>query len=214
MTPYIDRITRILEGLEQGEAREACPVPATPIPLPHGEHTTRPATRHGVPVTLVRACNTLHRYFQHTDSPPSSEASYTTQRDTSGVVAAHGIAQSAHQDTPPTEDGLPRKWFHTAAGEWIDLAKLDPVDWDVACTNLANSVAHLQTPCRKGHTARSDLNDTARPQLEPPADVFLASDHADPGVDTAWYTTEDRMTSGDSRVLDYVPPSSTTPRVA
>jgi len=146
MTPYIDRVTRILEHLEQRDAREACPVPAAPTPSPHAEQT-RPATRHGVSGTLGRACNTLHRYFPHADSPPSSEASYTTQGDTSGVTAAHGIAGAAHQDTPPTEDCLPRRWFYTAAGEWIDLAKLDPVDWDMACTNLANSVAHLQTPC-------------------------------------------------------------------
>jgi len=46
---------------------------------------------------------------------------------------------------------------------------------------------------------------TARPQLEPPADIFLANDHAETGEDAAWYTTGDEMTTGDSKVIDYIP---------
>jgi len=208
MTPYIDRVTRILERLEQREAREACPVPAAPIPSPHAEHTTRPVAQHDVPVPPVRERNTLHQYFERrsTNSPPTSEASYGEAGSTTSVTADYKTAQPVCQDVPPSWDGPPRRWFHTAAGEWIDLAKLDPVDWTVVSTNSSNSVAYLQPPFREGHTARGDML-TARPQCEPPADIFLANDQAGPGEDAAWHPTGDEitMTAGDTKVVDYAP---------
>jgi len=88
------------------------------------------------------------------------------------------------------EGVTPRKWFHTAAGEWIDLSKLGPVDWSVVSTNFSNSMAHLQPPFREGHTAREDML-TARPQCEPPVDTYLTDDFARPGEDTSWYPTGD-----------------------
>jgi len=157
MTPYIDQVTRILERLEQREARAACAVPAAPTPSPPAEHTTRSVPRHSVPVPPVRERNTLHRYFRSSNSPPSREASYGKASNTPGVTAEHKTAQPLRQDTPPTGDSPPRRWFHTAAGKWIDLAQLDPVDWSVASTNLANSVAHLQPAFREGHMTRADV---------------------------------------------------------
>jgi len=141
MTPYIDRVTRVLKRLEQREAREARPVLAALVPSPPADITTRPAARRSVTVPPVRERDTLHRYFQNTDSPPRREANYDEEGDTPGATET---AKSTRQNTPPTGDGPPRQWFHMAAGEWIDLAQLGPVDWNVATANLANSVALLQ----------------------------------------------------------------------
>jgi len=107
-------------------------------------------------------------------------------------------AKPVRLDTPPSMDVPPRRWFHTAAREWIDLSKLDPVDWGAVSTNFSNSVAHLQPPFREGHTAREDML-TARPQCEPPADISLADDHTRSGEDTSWYPRGDEsvMTSGE-----------------
>jgi len=195
MTPYIDRVTRILERLEQREAREhPCPVPLAPVPLPQAEHTTGLAAR--VPVPPVRAHDTLHRYFRNTNSPPSGEADH--------MYDEHDTVQPARQDAPPTRDGPPRRWFHTAAGEWIDLAQLDPVDWEVASANLANSVALLQPPSREDHTARNVEYVT---QLEPPAESFITVDRAESVEDTVGYSDRDEntMTAGDSKVVEYIP---------
>jgi len=87
--------------------------------------------------------------------------------------------------------------------EWIDLQKLDPVDWSAVSTNFSNSVAHLQLPFREGHTAREDML-TARLQCEPPADTSLADDHVRGGEDTSWYPTgdENAMTAGDTQFVD------------
>jgi len=49
MTPYINRVTRILERLEQREARDTCPVPAARTPSPHAEYTTRPVAQYSAP---------------------------------------------------------------------------------------------------------------------------------------------------------------------
>jgi len=134
MTPFMDRVTREPERLEQREAREARPIPASPTPPPHAEYTTRPIVQRA-PEPPVRERNTLHRYYSRSiDSPPAIEASYREVNYTPKIQNCCKTA--AYQDVPPVRpatqpsgDDPPRRWFHTAAGEWIDLAKLDPVDW-------------------------------------------------------------------------------------
>jgi len=189
ITPYIDRVTRILERLEQREAREACPV--APAPPPHAEHSTRPAAR-SVPAPPVWERDTLHRYFRdntrETYSPPSSERRYHEEDNTPGE---RETAPPACQYAPPT--GPPRKWFDTAAGDWIDLDKLNPVDWDVASANLANSVALLSPPVRENHKVREE-DMSAQPHNEPPADIFIKVDDAKPKQDMAWYASGDTNT--------------------
>jgi len=108
--------------------------------------STRPVAQQDGPVPPVREHNTLHRYFPSTDSPHSSKASYGDAGSTHGVTAVRKTTQPLRQDIQSADDDPPRRWFHTAAGEWIDLAQLDPVDWSVASTNLENSVTHLQPP--------------------------------------------------------------------
>jgi len=155
MTPYIDRVTRILERLEQREPREACPVPAAPVPSPPVEIATRPAARLSftVPPWAVRERDTLHRYFWDTNRPPSCEANYGEAANTPGVTAEYKTAQPARQDTPPPGDGPPRRWFLTAAGAWIDLAQLGPVDWNVArrlTAYLSSLSLNLARACSSG----------------------------------------------------------------
>jgi len=148
ITPYIDRVTCILERLEQRDAREACPVATAPPS--HAEHSTRPSAR-SVPAPPLRERDTLHRYFRDNNSPPISARRYSEDHST---PVKRETAPPAHQYAPHI--GPPRRWFHTAAGDWIDMKKIDPVDWDVASANLAHSVALLSSPVRGNHKAREE----------------------------------------------------------
>jgi len=155
-----------------------------------------------VKVPPVRERDTVHRYFHNTDSPPRRAANYDDEGETPGVTAT---AKYTRQNAPLTGDGPPRRWFHTAAGEWIDLAQLGPVDWNVATANLANSVALLQPPFREDHTARAEET-TAEPQQEPPADIAIY--HAVPEEDAVWYPIEEEhtMSAGDAEMVERIPP--------
>jgi len=190
MTPFMDRVTRVLERLEQREAREARPVPVAPTPPRHVEYTTRPTVQ-SAPEPPVRERNTLHRYYSRSiDSPPASEPSYREAAYTPRIqncckTVAYKPVSPVRPAKPPDGDAPPRRWFHTAAGEWIDLDKLDPVDWSAVSANFKNSVAHLQLPFREGHTAKEDML-TARPQCKPPADIYFADDHTVVAEEAAW----------------------------
>jgi len=50
ITPYIERVTRMLERLEQWEAHETCAVPAAPIPVPPVVYMPPPVAPHTVQV--------------------------------------------------------------------------------------------------------------------------------------------------------------------
>jgi len=195
LAPYIDRVTCILERLEQREARESCLAQAAPVPTPPADGTTRPVATFGVTATPVRERDTLHRYFRKTNSPPSydtySEAGYTP-----GATADNATAETARHNTPPTGDGPPRRWFHTAAGEYIDLAQLGPVDWNLATLNLAKSVALLQPPFRADQTASAEEIPVS------PVDKPCSVDHDISEEDTAWYPTG---TAGDIHGGEYTP---------
>jgi len=191
LTPYIDRVTRILERLEQREARESRLIQAAPVSTPSAGITTSPAAPFDVTAPLVRERDTLHQYFRKTDSPPS----YDTDSE-GGATAVHTTAKPACQDTPPTGDGPPRRWFHTAAGEYIDLALLGPVDWNLATTNLAKSVALLQPPFRADQTARAEEIPA------PPVDKPYSVDHDTYEKDRAWYPTG---TAGDIQGGEHTP---------
>jgi len=128
--------------------------------------------------------NTILQYFSRrsTDSSPNSEAAYAP--DTPSAMAT-----PVRPDTPPIEGVTPRRWFHTAAGEWIDLSKLGPVDWGAVSDKFSNML-------------------TARPRCEPPADIYLKDNYARPGEDTSWCPTGDESATatGETEFVEHCSP--------
>jgi len=119
ITPYIERVTRILERLEQREAREPCPVPAAPTPAPPAVYTPTPVVQ-----------NTMFKYFprRSTGSPPDSEVSDSEAAPAPDTPSEN--AKPVRLDTPPSE-GVPPRRFLTAAGEWIDLSQPLTGEWSL-----------------------------------------------------------------------------------
>jgi len=95
----------------------------------------------------------MFKYFprRSTGSPPSSTDSEAAPAPDTPSETAKPI----RLDTLPSEGVTPRR-FLTAAGEWIDLSQLGPVDWGAVSDNFSKLVAHLQPQYHEGHTARED----------------------------------------------------------
>jgi len=173
MTPFMDRVTRVLERLEQREAREARHAPAVPTLPPRAMYTSRPVEPDVPETPPERQRNTLHRYYQRSiDSPPASEASRGDVSHTPRILSCckmpeYHTAKPVRPVMQPSEDG-PHKRVYTAASE---------------------AVSH--PPVREGYIERENMS-PARLQCAPPADMFLADDHARADEDVPRYTSGGR----------------------
>jgi len=114
ITPYIDRVTRILERLEQREARETCTVPAAPIPEPRAAYMSPPVAQHCVPARPEKKGNTILQYFSR---PSSSEASRS--KAAWAPDAPSETATPVWPDTPPSE-GVPPTQVVPYSGGRVD----------------------------------------------------------------------------------------------